>query len=241
MPGHHLAGCVDRLADARRRAAAGSGRRASTLAAFTPAAARRPGCTTAGPGPGSRGGPRVVVGYVGSLRRRHGVRRLAERRPGARHPAGRRRRRTAARWLDATAARAPSSPGPSSTGDLTTALRLPRRAGAPGRATRPAATRCARPPRAACPWWRPRSGGAPDVVRHLETGPALRPAPTRTACAARSPPWSADRHRAPARRARPRARAAARPGPTRSTSWSTCHYAGRASPPGPPLDATTVR
>ena len=111
----------------------------------------------------------VLVGYVGSLRNRHDVRRLAERRPGARHPArgGRRRPATAlARGAAPERAlpRCRSRPGRSRRRSPTsTSWSTP---GSP----RPAATPCARQPPAAYPSWRPRAGGATDVVRPMESG-----------------------------------------------------------------------
>jgi phosphatidylinositol alpha 1,6-mannosyltransferase len=112
--------------------------------------------------------PRVVVGYVGGLHRRHGVRRLAE---VAAIPivrlvvigGGPQRD-----WLDT---RAPEARlvGPLQTGDLTVALPSLDVLVHPGEhetcchALREAAA-------SGVPVVAPRSGGAPDVVRHLETG-----------------------------------------------------------------------
>ena len=116
----------------------------------------------------TRSGDKVVVGYVGGLSKHHGVRRLPEVAsvPGARLVvvgAGPQRE-----WL---AAKAPGAKfvGPLQTGDLTIALpsfdvlvhpgehetccHVLREAGASG-----------------VPVVAPRSGGATDVVRHLETG-----------------------------------------------------------------------
>ena len=116
----------------------------------------------------SADGPQVVVGYVGSLHQRHVVRRLAEVAsiPGARLVvvgAGRRRD-----WLEA---RAPGAKlvGPLPTGDLSIALPSMDVLVHPGEhetcchALREATA-------SGLPVVAPRSGGAPDVVRHLETG-----------------------------------------------------------------------
>jgi phosphatidylinositol alpha 1,6-mannosyltransferase len=113
-------------------------------------------------------GPLVVVGYVGSLRRRHDVRRLAAlaRVPGIRPVVvgdGPQRR-----WLESRLHGAKFT-GALGTGDLAAVLpsldvlvhpgehetccHALREAGASG-----------------VPVVAPRSGGAPDVVRHLETG-----------------------------------------------------------------------
>ena len=93
----------------RRRAAAALAARRRRRG-LRPAAARPPGCTRRWSRARSRGGPRVVVGYVGGLRKRHGVRRLAELGRGPRHPAGRRRRRPAARAGSPTGCPTRSSP-----------------------------------------------------------------------------------------------------------------------------------
>ncbi|MDO9458495.1 glycosyltransferase [Nocardioides sp.] len=116
----------------------------------------------------SAAGPHVVVGYVGSLHRRHGVRRLAElaAMPGLRPVvigAGSQRE-----WLDS---RLPGSrmTGPLSTGDLTIAVPTLDVLVHPGEhetcchALREATA-------AGVPVVAPRAGGAPDVVRHLESG-----------------------------------------------------------------------
>lgn len=116
----------------------------------------------------SRSGPLVVVGYVGSLRRRHDVRRLAELAdvPGIRPvvigdgP-----------QLDRLRSRLPEAvfTGALATGDLTVALASLDVLVHPGEretcchALREAAA-------SGVPVVAPRSGGAPDVVRHLETG-----------------------------------------------------------------------
>ncbi len=117
---------------------------------------------------GSPEGPRVVVGYVGSLHKRHGVRRLAELAsvPGIRPVVvgdGPQRGWLGARLPDARLT------GALGTGDLTVALatldvlvhpgehetccHVLREAGASG-----------------VPVVAPRAGGAADVVRHLESG-----------------------------------------------------------------------
>ena len=116
----------------------------------------------------SADGPQVVVGYVGSLHKRHGVRRLVELAaiPGVRPViigGGSQRE-----WLEGRVSGAKVT-GPIPTGDLTIALptldvllhpgehetccHALREAGASG-----------------VPVVAPRSGGAVDVVRHLETG-----------------------------------------------------------------------
>ena len=113
-------------------------------------------------------GPRVVVGYVGGLHKRHGVRRLAEVAsiPTARLVvigAGPQRD-----WLE-TRAEDAKLVGPLQTGDLTIALPTLDVLVHPGEhetcchALREAAA-------SGVPVVAPRSGGAPDVVRHLETG-----------------------------------------------------------------------
>lgn len=116
----------------------------------------------------ARGGPRVVVGYVGSLRRRHGVRRLAGLAdlPGVRPvligdgPQS--------DWL---AERLPGAKltGPLATGDLTVALATLDVLVHPGESE----TCCHALREAAAsevPVVAPRAGGAPDVVRSLESG-----------------------------------------------------------------------
>jgi len=117
---------------------------------------------------GPADGSRVVVGYVGGLHKRHGVRRLAEvdAIPGARLVViGSGPQRD---WL---ATRAPGAKlvGPLQTGDLTVALPSLDVLVHPGEqetcshALREAAA-------SGVPVVAPRSGGATDVVRHLETG-----------------------------------------------------------------------
>jgi phosphatidylinositol alpha 1,6-mannosyltransferase len=116
----------------------------------------------------SADGPRVVVGYVGGLHKRHGVRRLAELAtiPTARLiviGGGSQRDWLATRLGDAKLV------GPLQTGDLTIALPTLDVLVHPGEhetcchALREAAA-------SGVPVVAPRSGGAPDVVRHLETG-----------------------------------------------------------------------
>ncbi|WP_139978108.1 glycosyltransferase [Nocardioides litoris] len=114
------------------------------------------------------GGPRVVVGYVGGLHRRHGVRRLADlaQVPGCRPVVvggGSQRG-----WLES---RLPGArfTGPLCTGDLTVAVPTLDVLVHPGEhetcahALREAAA-------AGVPVVAPRAGGALDVVTHLETG-----------------------------------------------------------------------
>ena len=112
--------------------------------------------------------PLVVVGYVGSLRNRHDVRRLAElsQVPGIRPVVvGDGPQRS---WLEARLTAAKFT-GELSTGDLTAVLPSFDLLVHPGEretcchALREAAA-------AGVPVVAPRSGGAPDVVRHLETG-----------------------------------------------------------------------
>ncbi|MFB9312615.1 glycosyltransferase [Nocardioides plantarum] len=120
------------------------------------------------------GGPRVVVGYVGGLHRRHAVRRLAELGsvPGIRLVvvgAGPQRD-----WLESRLPGARMT-GPLSTGDLTIALPTLDVLVHPGEhetcshALREAAA-------SGVPVVAPRAGGAPDVVRHLESGLLYDPA-----------------------------------------------------------------
>jgi phosphatidylinositol alpha 1,6-mannosyltransferase len=121
-------------------------------------------------------GPHVVVGYVGSLHRRHGVRRLAElaRVPGIRpvligdgpqQP-----------WLRARLPHAKLT-GALETGDLTRAVAALDVLVHPGteetccHAHREAAA-------SGVPVVAPRSGGAPDVVRSMESGLLYDPADT---------------------------------------------------------------
>lgn len=122
----------------------------------------------------SRSGPLVVVGYVGSLRRRHDVRQLAELAavPGIRPVVigdGPQLERLRGRLPDA------KFTGALATGDLSVALPSLDVLVHPGRhetcshALREAAA-------SGVPVVAPRSGGAPDVVRHLETGLLYDPA-----------------------------------------------------------------
>ena len=141
--------------------------------------------------------PLVVVGYVGSLRNRHDVRRLVElaQVPGIRPVVvgdGPQRG-----WLEARL------PGAKFTGSARAPATWPRccppsTCWCTPAPARPAATRCARPRRRGVPVVAPRSGGAPDVVRHLETGLLYD-----------------DAHRARAARRRRRARGRPQPGPAR--------------------------
>jgi phosphatidylinositol alpha 1,6-mannosyltransferase len=121
----------------------------------------------------SAGGPRVVVGYVGSLHRRHGARRLADlaQVPGIRPVLvgdGPQRSWLAARLPDAKLT------GALETGDLTRAMAALDVLVHPGteetccHALREAAA-------SGVPVVAPRSGGAPDVVRSLETGLLYEP------------------------------------------------------------------
>ena len=116
----------------------------------------------------SRSGQLVSVGYVGSLRKRHGVRRLAGlgELPGVRPVLvgdGPQRDWLAARLPGAVVA------GPLSTGELATALASLDVLVHPGEHET-----CSHVLREAAasgvPVVAPRSGGATDVVRHLETG-----------------------------------------------------------------------
>ncbi len=116
----------------------------------------------------SRSGPLVVVGYVGALRKHHGVRRLAALAsvPGIRPVVvgdGPQRR-----WLEARLPGAKFT-GAVPTGELTAMLPSLDVLVHPG-----AHETCCHTLReaaaAAVPVVAPRSGGATDVVRHLETG-----------------------------------------------------------------------
>ena len=121
--------------------------------------------------------PLVVVGYVGGLHKRHGVRRLAElaQVPGIRPVvigAGSQRE-----WLEARLPQAKVT-GPMATGDLTIAVPTLDVLVHPGEhetcahALREAAA-------AGVPVVAPRAGGVLDVVRHLETGLLYDPADPR--------------------------------------------------------------
>ncbi len=138
------------------------------------------------------GGPRVVVGYVGGLHRRHAVRRLAELAavPGIRPVvigAGGQRD-----WLESRLPGARMT-GPLATGDLTVAVPTLDVLVHPGEhetcchALREAAA-------AGVPVVAPRAGGAPDVVRHLESGLLYDPAEPRAFRRAVEA-VAADRHR----------------------------------------------
>lgn len=122
----------------------------------------------------SPGGERVVIGYVGSLHKRHGVRRLAELAsvPGARLVViGEGPQRG---WLEARLPEAKFT-GPLTTGELTVALPSLDVLVHPGEhetcchVLREAAA-------SGVPVVAPRAGGAPDVVHHLETGLLYDPA-----------------------------------------------------------------
>lgn len=123
------------------------------------------------------GGPRVVVGYVGGLHKRHAVRRLAELAtlPGVRPVVvgdGAQRG-----WLESRLPGARMT-GTLSTGDLTVAVPTLDLLVHPGEhetcchALREAAA-------AGVPVVAPRAGGAPGVVRHLESGLLYDPADPR--------------------------------------------------------------
>ncbi|WP_148614114.1 glycosyltransferase [Nocardioides rubriscoriae] len=138
------------------------------------------------------GGPLVVVGYVGGLHKKHGVRRLAELAslPGIRPVvigAGPQRD-----WLESRLPGARMT-GALSTGDLTIAVPTLDVLVHPGEhetcchALREAAA-------AGVPVVAPRSGGAPDVVRHLESGLLYDPADPRALRRAVES-VAADRHR----------------------------------------------
>ncbi|MDQ4053322.1 MAG: glycosyltransferase [Actinomycetota bacterium] len=141
----------------------------------------------------SADGERVVVGYVGSLHKRHGVRRLAELAsvPGIRPVViggGPQRG-----WLES---RLPDArfTGELQTGDLTVALPTLDVLVHPGEhetcchVLREAAA-------SGVPVVAPRAGGAPDVVRHLETGLLYDPSDPRSLRRAVES-VVADRHRA---------------------------------------------
>lgn len=138
-------------------------------------------------------GPRVVVGYIGGLHKRHGVRRLAEVAsiPTARLVViGGGSQRD---WLETRTGDA-KLVGPLQTGDLTIALPTLDVLVHPGEhetcchALREAAA-------SGVPVVAPRSGGATDVVRHLETGLLYDPRDSRDLRRAVTA-VVADRHRA---------------------------------------------
>ncbi len=140
----------------------------------------------------SASGPLVVVGYVGGLHKRHSVRRLAElaRVPGVRPIiVGDGPQRA---WLESRLPGAKVT-GPLCTGDLTVAMPTLDVLVHPGEhetcahALREAAA-------AGVPVVAPRSGGALDVVRHLETGLLYDPADPRAMRRAVEA-VAADRHR----------------------------------------------
>ncbi|GAA5148055.1 glycosyltransferase family 1 protein [Nocardioides marinquilinus] len=136
--------------------------------------------------------PSVVVGFVGALHRRHGVRRLAEltRVPGVRLVVvGEGPQRG---WLEA---RLPGArfTGPLRTGDLTVAMPSLDLLVHPGEHETCAHT-LREASAAGVPVVAPRSGGATDVVRHLETGLLYDPADPR-GLARSVEALAADRHR----------------------------------------------
>ncbi len=125
----------------------------------------------------SANGPQVVVGFVGGLHKRHGVRRLAELAslPGIRPViigGGSQRQ-----WLETRLPGAKVT-GPLSTGELTIAMPTFDLLVHPGEhetcshALREAAA-------SGVPVVAPRAGGAVDVVRHLETGLLYEPGSAR--------------------------------------------------------------
>jgi phosphatidylinositol alpha 1,6-mannosyltransferase len=141
----------------------------------------------------SRTGPLVVVGYVGSLRNRHDVRRLAAlvRVPGIRPVViGDGPQRS---WLEKRLHGAKFT-GELGTGDLAAALPSLDLVVHPGEhetcchALREAGA-------SGVPVVAPRAGGAPDVVRHLETGLLYDPADEHGLARAVTA-VAADRHRA---------------------------------------------
>lgn len=156
---------VDRMAEFG--VSAGLWRPGVDTAAYTPAL-RDQWLYDAWSRSGSADGPQVVVGYVGGLHKRHGVRRLAEVAaiPNVRLVViGGGPQRD---WLEAKAPGA-KLVGPLQTGDLTIALPSLDVLVHPGEhetcchALREAAA-------SGVPVVAPRSGGATDVVRHLESG-----------------------------------------------------------------------
>lgn len=184
----------------------------------------------------SRSGHLVVVGYAGGLHRRHGVRRLAELAglPGIRLVViGDGPQRA---WLEA---RLPGArfTGPLATGDLTVALPSLDVLVHPG-----GSGTCCHVLRAAAasgvPAVAPRSGGAPAVVRHLETGLLHDPADPR-ALARAVAAVAADRHRGLLGE-RARELAVARDWPTAVDELVADHHrplltaAGRTTPPATP-------
>ncbi|MBS44877.1 MAG: glycosyl transferase family 1 [Nocardioides sp.] len=140
----------------------------------------------------SKDGPQVVVGYVGSLHKRHGVRRLAALGdlPGVRLVVvGGGSQRD---WLEARLPHAKLT-GPLTSGDLTIAVPTLDVLVHPGEhetcshALREAGA-------AGVPVVAPRSGGALDVVRHQETGLLHEPGDERSLREAVAA-LAADRHR----------------------------------------------
>ncbi len=138
-------------------------------------------------------GPHVVVGYVGSLHKRHGVRRLAALAdvPGIRPVIigdGPEREWLAKRLPDA------KFTGPLQTGDLTIAMPTLDVLVHPGEHET-----CCHPLREAAASGVPvvamRAGGAPDVVQHLETGLLVSPEGRKRALAEAVAAVASDSHR----------------------------------------------
>ncbi len=174
-------------------------------------------------------GTRVVVGYVGSLRNRHDVRRLTELAglPGIRLVVvgeGPQRDRLRSRLPEARFA------GVLSTGDLTVAMASLDLLVHPGEhetcchALREAAA-------SGVPVVAPRRGGAPEVVRHLETGLLYEPADRRGLSQAVTS-LAADRHRGLLGR-RARELAGARDWPAAVDELVTDHYQRLVPSPAP--------